>query len=259
MVSEDILRPSVSKACYSRRELKYYISRFQYHEIMKIIKHYMEFDEYTARTPSHAYPVRSLYLDSKELRCYHERLDGLKVRAKYRARTYVEDASKEDTGLFMEIKKKIDKDLIKRRVRIRAADMGHILDGADELSIFGMKEMLPEEIKTVNDFLYAKTRYAFSFYLGIRYEREAYYDKASHGLRLSFDRGLHAKKCVRLPDLYAPLKNWKEIKQHGIIFEIKTRTSLPQWLEDLVSRHSMVAEPISKYCMGIEALDLHKR
>lgn len=259
METEQLISSFSSRINYSRRELKYYISGFQYRQLIKVIPNYMLLDENIKDIEKISYPVRSLYLESKDMMCYHERLDGAKDRCKYRYRTYDEGKNAEDASIFVEIKRKIDKDLHKRRTRFKVKELHKVLEEEEDWDFTSLEYMSPEETKTLNDFVYQKHKFKLSSFIGIRYEREAYYDKETRRLRLSFDRDMYTRTCSHIFGLYEGLGQWKKIPTRDIIFEIKTRSSLPQWIADLVKRFSLVAEPISKYCICIENLGLHKK
>jgi len=257
--TEERLYAHVSNTNYTRRELKYYISDFQYRQLMKVIPNYMLPDENIKDELRCSYPIRSLYLESKNLKCYHERLDGIKNRAKYRYRTYEENSHSDDTQYFIEIKRKENKDLHKRRVRMKLKTLYRALEKGEYDNLMEDEDLSPQGLMTLNDFFYIKNRDKLSPFIGIRYEREAYYDNESRRLRLSFDTGLYACPCPNIFALQENLKYWKKVPLRNIIFEIKARNFLPQWMADIVKRFSLVAEPISKYCICVEALGLFKR
>lgn len=259
MHTESIVHFDTSHTEYSRREIKYYISGFQYKELMKYLPYYMTPDSNAAGRAANSYPIRSLYLESADLKCFNERMDGLKVRSKYRYRAYVEDGCTDETCIFVEIKKKIEKDLYKRRARVRLGSVHEILDNGETGFFTGIEGMSPEEIKAFNNFIYLKHRYKLSPFIGIKYDREAYHDNLARNLRLSFDRNLSARPCPNIYGLFEGMENWKKIDTNGIIFEIKTRSFLPEWLHGLVRRLSLVSESISKYCICVEALGLDRR
>lgn len=258
MQAEQLIYTYTSRANYSRRELKYYISEFQYKQLVRVISNHMLPDENMKDTAKRSYPVRSLYLESGDLRCFNERLDGVKTRSKYRYRTYIEGKHSDDTELFVEIKKKIDKDLHKRRARIRLKDLHETLEKGEDYFFDDTTEMSPEEIKTLNDFMYLKHKFKLSPFIGISYEREAYYDDEMRNLRVSFDRDMHARPCSNLFGLYEDKNHWMRVDARGVIFEIKTRHYLPEWMEVLIKGLSLAAEPISKYCICVEMLGLDK-
>ena len=64
-------------------------------------------------------------LTVKTLRFYHEKKDGLKVRRKLRIRNYGDDL------YFFEIKRKVEKTVLKERVSLRHSDVAGALNGAD--------------------------------------------------------------------------------------------------------------------------------
>lgn len=109
--SAELLSPSY----VNRFELKYFISESQAAVIKKLIKPYTQPDPYCLNQPGGAYPLASLYLDSPDLRLCRESLEGHKNRFKLRIRRYSDDLS---SPSFFEIKRRVDRVIIKSRVKI---------------------------------------------------------------------------------------------------------------------------------------------
>ena len=73
---------------FQRHELKYYLPEQMCSELSRLIGPYVKPDPYLERDEAKSYMVRSLYLDTGDLRFYREKLDGLLVRKKFRVRGY---------------------------------------------------------------------------------------------------------------------------------------------------------------------------
>lgn len=83
------------------------------------------------------YRVSSTYFDSPDLSAYWEKVDGERVRKKFRLRYYAvegEAGAETATGAFMEIKHRINNTVFKERVKLTDAGATAILTDAAELA-----------------------------------------------------------------------------------------------------------------------------
>jgi len=109
---------------FQRRELKYYLPEQVYPELMRLIRDYMKLDEHLEEAGSSNYVVRSLYLDTDDLKCYYEKKDGVHTRRKFRIRAYGDDSS----SVFFEIKRRYNNIVVKDRAMGRYEEMNGVLD-----------------------------------------------------------------------------------------------------------------------------------
>jgi len=95
-----------------RFELKYLITEKVALRIRDFVSSYLEIDEYGASKPNLSYPVHSLYLDSNDLKTYHQTLNGTRNRFKLRLRFYDD---RPETPIFFEIKRRVNNCIQKQR------------------------------------------------------------------------------------------------------------------------------------------------
>ena len=89
---------------FRRFEFKYHVPRAIADRIIPQMLNYMVWDEYS--DGDEGYEVNSLYMDTGEFKCYHEKIDGLMNRKKARIRTYkknVDDMRESPTLKLIEI------------------------------------------------------------------------------------------------------------------------------------------------------------
>ena len=91
-----------------RNELKYFISHPQAKLLTKRICHVLDKDPYSKKS---GYFIRSLYFDSHDDECLHEKMSGIMFRKKYRMRIY----SSADEVVKFEIKHKYNNQIFKER------------------------------------------------------------------------------------------------------------------------------------------------
>jgi hypothetical protein len=196
------------------------------------------------------YPIVSLYLDSADLRLCRESTTGVKNRFKLRIRSYTDEP---EYPRFFEIKRRINRVIIKSRARVMDRDVPILLAG----------RLLPPQGYTTDEVALSQ----FQLYLAairggpvvlIRYMRQAFESTSENRVRVTFDRQLAYKvadqPCVRLGG-----SGWQHssLTIGHTILEIKFTGCYPAWLTRLVRHFNLEARSISKFATSIEqACDL---
>ena len=236
-----------------RYEFKYFITEVEYKQVMDCISHYLVPDPYAAQKPGYRYIVNSLYLDSPSRLYYDEKMAGMKIRKKVRMRCYDEDFY--NAGVyFAEIKGRDENHIDKLRVKMPADDF-HQFMGQDFYNC--PPEYLgngSEESDIMSQLLYFTNAHVLSPEVFICYEREAYIAENDDSVRVTFDRYVTSERFV---SRFGPVRvNQASIFPGRIILELKVKTLLPFWLHNMVKQFGMHYESISKYCGGVESVDL---
>jgi hypothetical protein len=122
------LKPTGDRMMACRYELKYRIQETTARAIAAYIKPILPQDRYAQLRPNGEYPITSLYLDSDHLTLAKETLEGKKNRFKLRVRGY---SDKPDTPIFFEIKRRIERVILKSRARGMHHHVPLILAGQD--------------------------------------------------------------------------------------------------------------------------------
>jgi hypothetical protein len=234
---------------FNRFELKYLLTLQQAERFKTALQAYLVADEHG--NGNGRYPLSSLYYDSPDLRCYREKVDGLKFRRKLRIRLYGDSLTGE-TPVFVEIKQRLDRVTQKRRIILAYADALRLCNDRQPPA-----NCAPDDrsvLDEIHAFLWQYNLHAASI---VRYERQALigsdYDI---GLRVTFDTSLTAQAHpLRLeqPPCGLPM-----LPVHITVMEIKVNERIPYWLTELVAAHNLQLVRISKYCQSIEAANLAK-
>lgn len=238
---------------FQRYEIKYWLTEQQYFDLKEQLRLFVELDPYSQAAAHHAYPIWSLYLDTHSFGCYHERLDGIKYRQKYRLRSYAADKSYEKTShdlLFLEIKKRQNKIILKDRLALKIPEAREVLEESktsDEI------RGLSDDAKNMLDiFLFYKGRLNLEPKIAVRYTREAYFGQIDKNVRVTFDRNLCAKYCHGLEEMFTESREWFHFRNPETILEIKVYNRMPLWLVDIIRRNHLMSNSISKYCDCVE-------
>lgn len=230
-----------------RIELKYQIDYRLKDRLMARLGPYLEPAPHTDDRAM--YPIMSLYFDSPSLRFYDEKLEGENIRDKIRLRGYGYDWYACDP-VILEIKHKIGSRIIKFRKNLGA---------------FRPEFLEPEKWQLDGDPKGAAVsalahRYRLRPAVQILYQRETYESSFAPGLRVAFDSHLIAlhpgERMSR--EIYDDTSRRCMSETH-FIFEIKSNGGLPPWALAAIHDAQLNVRSISKYVLGIEKLNLHRR
>ena len=229
---------------FERYELKFFINGELYGAIRDMIEPYMQMDPHSEGKKDGQYSIRSLYLDNNLWDSYYENLDGLMTRRKLRIRAYGD----KDARHFMEIKKKVNSTVIKRRHPVHRDLFPRMLDGDFDRD--------RDTNGFLSNFCFLKDHLNLKPQILIEYEREAYIGIDAPKTRVTFDRDVRAASCTRAM-LYPEFTSWSGVfPEKSIILETKFDGLMPRFLREVVRELNLCHEPISKYCAGVRVCNL---
>jgi len=240
-----------------RYELKFPIERALAPKIVEACKPGLVVDEHTTNS---TYRVSSLYFDSADLIAYWEKVDGERVRKKFRLRYYSVSEGLHDNlvqGAFMEIKHRINNTVFKERLPLSDSGASAILADPSELRHLE-RHLLPgsePDRVTVDTVLRAADAPGFQPVTVITYVREAWVGKVDPRLRLTFDSLCEAY----WPPAYAQVGEPGGVSildPLKAIMEVKFDDAIPRWIRDAVGKFGLALDRFSKYAAGVEALGL---
>jgi hypothetical protein len=191
--------------------------------------------------------VGSLYYDTRDLRFYWEKIEGLRFRRKLRIRAYGDPETIDgDTTVFVEIKQRTNRVTQKRRIALPYRHARTLCDGRPVPEDANVRPAFSNEVLTMVASLdlqpTAVTTYLREPYIGI---------DADIGMRITLDHRVCGRD--RDFDLSMPSTNRFLIPQHLAIVEIKANERVPTWFTDLAAELELTTVRISKYCKAIEA------
>ena len=230
---------------FQRRELKYYLPQQLYPELIRLIHPYMTLDEHLKPKEAKSYLVRSLYLDTGDLKFYHEKLAGSHTRRKFRIRGYDDDPSE----VFLEIKRKYNDTVVKERALVHHEELSKILDQYGGYNPNG--NISDAEIKVINSFLFFIPVLQLRPTVLISYEREAYTGIFDDSARLTLDRNLQCLPGRFADDVFYTGTNWTFVHNRCIL-ELKFNGALPFFFKQIIQQLNLWRVAISKYCLCIE-------
>ena len=214
---------------FKRYELKFMLNQSEKKTVLEKISPYMELDEYKKTT------IRNIYFDTENYRLIRRSLERPDYKEKLRLRSYCK--ADENSDIFVEIKKKYDKVVYKRRLMLNEKDA---LDWICNKTPCPLSSQIASEIDYFVSFYETLSPVIF-----LSYDREAYYEKSGGDLRITFDNNI----LCRENDLSLSSEIYgKEILPKDMtLMEIKCSGGIPLWLTQILSEHKIYKTSFSKY------------
>ena len=214
---------------FKRYELKYMLTYEQKEKILEAMLPYMELDKYGRTT------IRNIYFDTDDYRLIRRSIEKPAYKEKLRIRSYSQATS--DSIVFVELKKKYENVVYKRRLPLCEAD--------------AMAWMCRERACPVDTQISREIDYFINFYgklngtVFLSYEREAYYDKGGGDFRVTFDDNI----LCRQTDISLSSSVYGEpiLPKGNVLMELKCSGGIPLWMVRVLSRERIYKTSFSKY------------
>ena len=212
---------------FKRYELKFVLSADQYRLIRSEMQNYMCGDKYGESD------ICNLYCDTPDFLLVRRSIERPSYKEKLRIRSY--GVAKEESDVFVEIKKKYDSVVYKRRI------------ATDENTAM---KLLSAETKNESQ-IGKEIAYFTKLYSGIKpqmfisYRRKAFYGIRDKDFRITFDRNI----LWRTNDLSlkSGIYGLPVLPENKILMEVKTAAAIPLWLVKVLSMYKIYKTSFSKY------------
>jgi len=238
-------KKSADRMLACRYELKYLISEAQAAAVDRYVRQFLEYDRYSKLQRGGMYPIVSLYIDSDDMQLCKETLTGQKNRFKLRIRSYTDEP---EYPRFFEIKRRINRVILKSRARVTDQDVPILLAG---------RLLPPQGFSTDEAALNQFQLYTASICAGpkvlIRYTRQAFENTDENRVRVTFDREL-CYKVTDKPEVRLGGSGWQPnaLTNGHVILEIKFTGTYPAWLTRMAAHFNLQARSVSKFATSIE-------
>ena len=214
---------------FKRYELKYMLMLEQKEKILKAMSTYMELDKYGRTT------IRNIYLDTDNYRLIRRSIEKPVYKEKIRIRSYAQATA--DSTVFVELKKKYEKVVYKRRLPLCEAD--------------AMAWVCREKVCPFDTQISREIDYYIDFYgklnptVFLSYEREAYYDKGGGDFRVTFDDNILCRQTD--VNLCSTTYGTPILPDGKVLMELKCSGGIPLWMVDVLSHEHIYKTSFSKY------------
>lgn len=193
---------------FQRFEKKYLLDKDQYDQLMEKLKDHIVPDKFFKAQ------INSIYYDTDDHQMIRRSIEKPEYKEKLRVRSY-EDADKDDR-VFVELKKKLDGIVYKRRAQAKCDD---VLSDIDHCKFDD--EQVSKEIGYVLNCYHGLKP---SIYIGC--SRNSFVDKDDEDLRITFDSDLR----YRMNDLSLRKSDKDRKLTDQIVMELKVKQAMPIWL-----------------------------
>lgn len=231
------------QAVFKRYEIKYMITAEQRERILRAMRPFMEPDCFGRST------VRNIYFDTDDYVLARHSIAKPDFKEKLRIRSY--SKADADSTVFVELKRKFDGIVYKRRVGLSETDAMRWMSGSKDPSVLHEAEAESPQVAH-------EIEYFTSIYSGLRpvlylgYEREAFRTKESVSLndggsdfRITFDSDILCREydlTLRLDAYGTPL-----LEKGKFLMEIKCSGGIPLWMAKVLSEERIYKTSFSKY------------
>ncbi len=231
------------QAIFKRYEIKYLITAGQKARILKAMEPYMEPDKYGRST------VRNIYYDTDDFVLARHSIAKPDFKEKLRIRSY--ERAGADSTVFVELKRKFDGVVYKRRLGLPEAEAMKWMAGSNDPAIMGRLDA--ESPQVAREIEYFRSLYSgLKPVLWLSYDREAYRLKKDatlsdgpDGFRVTFDTNILCRETgltLRSEAFGTPI-----LEEGKFLMEIKSPGAIPMWLAKVLSEEHIYKTSFSKY------------
>jgi len=231
------------QAIFKRYEIKYMITAEQKERILKAMEPYMEPDSFGRST------VRNIYFDTEDFVLARHSIAKPDFKEKLRIRSYSEADA--DSTVFVELKRKYDGVVYKRRIALTERDAMKWMAGSNDPAV--KRSASRESDQVASEIEYFKGLYCgLKPVLYLSYDREAYRMKngaaAADGgseFRVTFDSNILCRESdlsLRSGAYGTPI-----LQDGKYLMELKCPGAIPMWLTKVLSEEHIYKTSFSKY------------
>lgn len=217
-----------TKFTFQRYEKKYLLSRETYLALWQELEAYVEPDIFFQST------VCSVYYDWADFRLIRHSLEKPVYKEKLRLRSY--NVPGPEDQVFVELKKKFQGVVYKRRVALPAAEAEAWLAG---------RAPAPEQSQISREIDWFLKTNPVSPRVLIASDRRAYVAREDRELRITFDSSIRWRETEL--SLTAGDQGQELLSDGQVLMEIKLPEAAPLWLAGMLSRLEIFPQGFSKY------------
>lgn len=212
------------QAVFKRTEIKYLLSPLEETALMGEIESRLCKDTFSHST------ISNLYFDTEDYQLIRSSIEKPIYKEKLRLRSY--ETPTASTKVFVELKKKVDGTVYKRRLSLPHHDAMAYLMG---------EEVKLEQTQIRKEIDWFMTRYSLLPKAFISYDRSAWKGLQDQGLRITFDRNILFRGNHL--DLSSGAYGFSVLDPDKTLMEIKMTYPMPLWLS--MSLNSLGIFPVS--------------
>lgn len=222
---------------FQRYEKKLVLTKEQYDKIISDIKKHMEYDKHCIS--GDWYPIQNIYFDDDSNSVIYRSIESPFYKEKLRLR-YYEDKPQSQAPVFLELKKKADGIVFKRRAVLTMKE-------AEE---FIKTKRCPEGNTYMQKQILSEIKYFMSVEnclpkLHVSYDRLAFSANEGQEVRITFDKNIITRRDNL--SFSVPVGGKALLPDDVYIMEIKVEYSIPLWLSNVLKENKAYISSFSKY------------
>ena len=216
------------QSCFERKEIKYLLTPAQYAAVAEAVEENCEWDKFPTST------VTSLYYDTPTNLLIRRSIEAPAYKEKLRVRVY--GKANADSTAYVELKKKYEGVVYKRRTGLPVPDAAAWLRGEIQNRPGRIEEEIEQFLRFYGDLAPAML---------IACERDSFLSERDCNFRVTFDRGIR----FRTVDLSLLSGSYGEMLLHPgyVLMEAKAPGMLPGWFIKALSENCVRKTSFSKY------------
>ena len=224
------------QSVFKRYELKYLLTKEQKQKMLQAMQPYMQIDEYGRVT------IRNLYFDTDDYLLIRRSMEKPLYKEKLRLRSYAQ--VEENTPVYVELKKKFEDVVYKRRIAT---------SNDQALAWLCQGGRPPQDTQIAREI-----DYVLSFYgkpaptVFLSYEREAYYCTDGSDFRVTFDEHILCRQEAL--SLTEPAYGTPILPEDKVLMELKCSGGIPLWMVRHLSQEKIYKTSFSKYATAYQKL-----
>ena len=232
----------MAQSVFNRYEKKYLLPMDLYMILRKLLKPYMAEDQYGLHT------ICNLYFDTPNYDLIRRSIEKPKYKEKLRIRSY--GVPKADSRVYLEIKKKYQRVVNKRRISLPLIEAYDFIEnGKRPKTLFFDKDTDPataafEAEQIVKEIEFFIQRYDLTRGTFLAYDRIALFGK-QEDFRVTFDRNIRSR--TQNANLVYGDKGTHLLPKDYCLMETKVSGATPKWFSELLSELSLYPTSFSKY------------
>ena len=221
---------------FKRYERKYLLTQTQKETVLKAMQPYMTLDKYGRTT------IRNLYYDTDTYLLIRRSIEKPAYKEKLRIRSY--SRADADSAVFVELKKKYQSVVYKRRISVPYAEATAWLSGEKHTE---KHTQIASEIDYFLDYYGSLHPTVF-----LSYEREAYFCNDDSDFRITFDDNILCRQHDL--SLESEVYGTPILPEGKVLMEIKCSGGIPLWMTQVLSKEKIYKTSFSKYGTAYQTL-----
>lgn len=219
---------------FRRYEIKYLITRMQQQNIINGMLPFMTEDLHGHSS------IQSLYYDTPDFLLARRSIEKPLYKEKLRLRSY--GPATPDSDVFIEIKKKYEGIVYKRRIGMKLSEAVNYLSGEK----YSFSPAGPQDKQIFNEIDYFLKYYKeLKPRIMLQYERDAYYSQDCPTFRITFDDNIRYRTDNLVMD--GPFGGNRILSDDCVLMEVKVSEAMPLWFTGLLTQNHINHTSFSKY------------